>query len=180
MIFISHRHPLVTVIHNFKIQFISVLTTTAVRCVLVKKAFYVTVLLCSEWYNKFPSYCTQNISKQTGTHPQCCAISFLCTCIPVNLEILNKLHSNMKNTVFCNMMVYSLVRIYFYFARTSSLLFHSRRVCRTAFWHRNILLYLPWRILSSGMWYWNISTCQSETQFPNPQDSILLITSLPK
>ena len=29
----------------------------------------------------------------------------------VNVEILNKLHSNMKNTVFCNMMVYSLVGI---------------------------------------------------------------------
>jgi len=38
----------------------------------------------------------------------------------VNLQILNKLHSNRKNTVFCNMKVYSLVGIYFYFAGTSS------------------------------------------------------------
>lgn len=37
----------------------------------------------------------------------------------VNLQILNQLQSNRKNTVFCNMMVYSLVEIYFYFPGTS-------------------------------------------------------------
>ena len=39
MIFISHRHPLVTIIHNFKIQFISILTTRTVRYVLAEKGF---------------------------------------------------------------------------------------------------------------------------------------------
>jgi len=93
-----------------------------------KKAFYVTVLLCSVWYNKFLSYCTQNIQKDWYASLLLCHFISLYmypnAMTSVNLEILNKLNSNIKNTVFCNMMVHSLVGIYFYFAGTSSPLFH--------------------------------------------------------
>lgn len=125
MIFISHRHPLLTIIHNFKIQFISVLTTTTVRYVLAGKGFlcnsaavlsdiqHITVILHTkhiqtDWYAS--SLLCNFISLYT--HPNAMT--------SINLQILNKLHSNRKNTVFCNMMVYSLAGIYFYFAGTSS------------------------------------------------------------
>lgn len=138
-LYLSYRHPLITDIHNFNMKFISftvVLKAATVRDILAETGFLcdsAAVLSMTQQSPHNTAYKTY--PNRTGMHPHCCGIAFLYmypnTMTSVNLEILNKLHSSRKNTVFWKMEVYSLVEIYFHFVGTSSLPFHSRRVCRT-------------------------------------------------
>ena len=86
-LYLSHRHPLITDIHNFNmklISFIVVLKTATVRDVLAETGFLCDSAAVLSMTQQSPhNTAHKTYSNRIGMHPHCCGTAFLCTCIPV-------------------------------------------------------------------------------------------------